>query len=57
VGALMFSDSEAVEETDALSVTFTVKLLGPVVAGVPEIAPLAARLKPEGREPVAIDQV
>ena len=56
-GGLTVSDSAEVEETDALSVTRAVKLLVPAVAGVPEIMPLPARLKPEGNEPVATDQV
>jgi hypothetical protein len=48
---LIVNDSAAVVETDALSVTFTVKLLDPAVAGVPEIVPPADRLKPPGSVP------
>ena len=50
-GGLIVSDSAAVVETDALSVTFTVKLLDPAVPGVPEIVPPADRLKPAGSVP------
>jgi hypothetical protein len=38
-------------ETDALSVTFTVKLLDPAVPGVPEIVPPADRFNPAGNVP------
>ena len=38
-------------ETDALSVTRTVKLFGPAVPGVPDIVPPAARVNPEGSDP------
>ena len=50
---LIVSDSAAVVETDAPSVTFTVKLLVPGEPGVPEIVPLAERLNPEGSDPLA----
>jgi hypothetical protein len=41
-----------------LSVTVAVKAKVPVTVGVPEIAPLpAARVKPVGRLPLAIDHV
>jgi len=56
-GALMVRESGAVADTEALSLTFTVKLLEPADAGVPEILPLAERVKPEGSEPAASDQV
>jgi len=56
-GGLILSDRAMVLETSALSVTRTVKPLGPAVVGVPEIAPFAARLRPEGREPDPMDQV
>ena len=46
------SDSGAVADTDALSVTFTVKLAVPAVVGVPEMVPLVLRLSPAGSEPV-----
>ena len=39
-------------ETDALSVTRTVKLLGPGVPVTPEIVPPAARLNPGGSDPL-----
>ena len=54
-GGLMTSDSAAVADTDALSVTFKVKLLDPGVSGVPEIVPPAERLNPEGSDPLATD--
>ena len=54
---LIVNDSEAVAEPDALSVTFTVKLLDPAVVGVPEIVPSGPRLSPAGRDPPASDQV
>jgi len=50
-------ESGAVADTDALSVTRTVKPLVPAAEGVPEMAPLAARLSPEGSEPLPTDQV
>ena len=50
-GGLIVSDSAAVVETDALSVTFTVKLLDPAVPGVPDIVPPADRVNPDGRVP------
>jgi hypothetical protein len=48
---LIVNDSAAVAETEALSVTFTVKLLDPAVPGVPEIVPPADRVNPEGSVP------
>ena len=52
-GGLMLSDNAAVAEADALSVTRTVKLLGPAVPGVPDIVPTAARVNPAGSAPIA----
>jgi hypothetical protein len=40
-----------------LSVTVAVNLDVPLAVGVPEIAPLADRLRPAGRLPEVIDQV
>ena len=54
-GGLMVSESGAVAETDALSVTRTIKLLDPAVPGVPDIVPPAARLSPAGSVPLATD--
>ena len=54
---LMVIDKPAVAETDALSVTRTVKLLGPAVPGVPDMVPAAARLNPAGSVPLATDHV
>jgi hypothetical protein len=54
---LIVSDSAAVAETDALSVTRTVKLLGPAAPGVPDTVPPADRLSPEGSEPLDTDHV
>ena len=51
----MVSDSAAVAEADTLSVTRTVKLLGPAVPGVPDIVPPAARLNQAGSAPLASD--
>ena len=42
-------------EADALSVTFTVKLLDPAAPGVPDIVPPADRLNPEGSDPPDTD--
>jgi hypothetical protein len=49
----MVIDKPAVAETDALSVTCTVKLLVPAVPGVPDMVPPAARLNPAGSVPLA----
>jgi hypothetical protein len=54
-GALIVNDSGAVAATDALSVTFIVKLFDPAVPGVPEIVPPADRLNPDGSDPLATD--
>ena len=50
---LMVSDNAAVAVADVLSVTRTVKLLGPAVLGVPDSVPPAARLNPAGKVPLA----
>ena len=55
-GGLIVIDKEAVVETDALSVTRTVKLLGPAVPGVPDIVPPAPRVNPEGSDPTDTTQ-
>ena len=54
---LIARDSEAVTDTEALSVALTVKLAVPAVVGVPEMVPLALRFSPAGSEPVDTDQV
>src|SRR5260370_30080733 len=54
-GGLIVTDSAADADTDALSVTRTVKLLDPALPGVPDIVPPAARLKPAGSDPLATD--
>jgi hypothetical protein len=55
-GGLMVKDNAAVTETDALSVTRTMKLLVPAVPGVPEMVPPGARLNPAGSAPLATAQ-
>ena len=55
-GPLIVNDSGALTDTDALSVTFTVKLEEPAAVGVPEIV-LPERLSPAGSVPLARDQV
>ena len=55
-GALIVNDNGAVVDTDALSVTFTVKLDDDAAVGVPEIVP-PERLNPAASDPVAMDQV
>ena len=52
--ALIWMDSAAVAEPEALSVTLTVKLDDPAAVGVPEIV-LPERLKPAGSDPLATD--
>src|SRR5215472_4363537 len=47
-GGLMVSDSAAVAERAALSVTLTVKFAAPAAPGVPEMLPPADRLRPGG---------
>ena len=54
-GGLMVSDSAAAVEADELSVTRTVKLLDPAVAGVPDMVPPVARLSPAGSDPLGTD--
>jgi hypothetical protein len=54
---LIVIDNAAVAETDALSVTFTVKVLDPAAVGLPEIVPLAASVSPAGSDPLAIVHV
>ena len=50
--------SACVAIRDLASVTLTVKLLVPVVVGVPEMTPvLDASVRPEGRVPEVMDQV
>ncbi len=50
-GGLIVSDKALVTLTLALSVTRTVKLLGPTIPGVPDSVPPAARFNPEGSDP------
>jgi hypothetical protein len=54
-GGLMTTDRAAVAETEALSVTFTVKLLDPAAPGVPERVPSVERFKPPGSDPPDTD--
>ena len=49
----MVIDNAAVAVADVLSVTRTVKLLGPGVPAVPDMVPPAARLNPAGNVPLA----
>jgi hypothetical protein len=53
---LIVIDNAAVADVDAdaLSVTFTVKVLAPAAVGLPEIVPLAASVSPAGSNPLAI---
>jgi hypothetical protein len=55
-GGLTVIDKAAVAETDALSVTRTVKLLDPAAPGVPDMVPAGARLNPAGNVPLATAQ-
>jgi len=55
-GAPIVNDNGAVADTDALSVTLTVKLDGPTAVGVPDIVP-PLRFNPAGSVPVANDHV
>jgi hypothetical protein len=55
-GALIANDNGAVVDTDALSVTLTVKLDDPVAVGVPAIV-LPEIPSPAGSDPVATDHV
>jgi hypothetical protein len=50
---LIVNPSAAVVDTDALSVTRTVKVLAPAAPGVPDIVPPAARINPAGSAPLA----
>ena len=52
---LIASESALVADTDALSVTRTVKLLDPAAPGVPDSVPPAARLNPAGSVPLDTD--
>ena len=54
-GAVIVSDSAAVSDFDALSVTFAVNVAGPAVEGVPDIVPPPERLNPAGSDPLATD--
>jgi hypothetical protein len=51
-GGLIVRVNAAVADPDALSVTFTVTLADPAALGVPDITPLAARLRPAGKDPL-----
>jgi len=55
-GAPIVNANGAVVDTDALSVTLTVKLDGPVAVGVPAMV-LPEIPSPAGSDPVAIDHV
>ena len=55
-GGLIVMDNAVVADTDALSVTFRLKLLDPAALGVPDIVP-PVRLNPDGSDPLAIDHV
>ena len=55
-GALIVSESAAVADPEALSVTFTMKLEGPAAVGVPDIVP-PVRVSPPGNAPLAMDHV
>jgi hypothetical protein len=52
---LIVSDRAFVVLPLALSVTFTVKLVVPVVPGVPEIVPPADKVNPAGSDPSDTD--
>ncbi len=49
---LIVSDSAAVVEAEALSVSLTVKLAAPAAPGVPDIAPPGDRFNPAGNDPL-----
>jgi hypothetical protein len=55
-GALIVTESAAVTDAEALSVTFNVKLEEPAAVGVPDIVP-PARFSPAGKDPLAMDHV
>ena len=54
---LIISDKAAVAVCDALSVTFTLKLLDPAAPGEPVMFPAAERPNPAGSVPLAIVHV
>jgi len=56
-GALTTIDRALDEVCEALSVTWTVKLLVPDAAGVPLITPAVVKVKPAGSAPAATDHV
>jgi hypothetical protein len=53
-GGLMVSDKAAVAVLEALSVTFTLKLLDPATPGEPVMFPAAESPNPAGKVPLAI---
>ena len=55
--AVIMIDRDLVTEFPSLSVTMTVKLALPVALGVPLITPEESNDRPDGRLPLAIDQV
>ena len=55
-GGLIVNDNGAVADTDALSVTLTVKLDGPAAVSVPDIV-LPEILNPAGSDPLVSDHV
>ena len=55
-GELMVSESGISADTEALSITFSVKLEEPAAAGVPATVPLT-RSSPDGKAPANNDQV
>jgi hypothetical protein len=55
-GALIVTESDAVADAEALSVTLTVKLEEPAALGVPDIVP-PVRLSPAGSDPLVTDHV
>jgi hypothetical protein len=57
VATVIEADAVAVCAGLLESVAVTAKLYEPLVVGVPEIAPLLARLSPVGRLPEVTDQV
>ena len=50
-GGLIVNASGAVLDTEALSVTLTVKLADPAAVGVPDTVPAAERVRPAGSDP------
>ena len=55
-GGEMYKVNACVAVADNASVTCTVKLLVPLLVGVPEITLLGARVRPAGKEPDINDQ-